>query len=226
MKKVILASLLGLSGCVEVKNTYPRYAPSTIRVGIGDVTVGFSGNMFAVRNITTVNGGAILLGSAYGYKSPFYTSTAIYNGYAETSLCAPAEAKIIVDQMEARGLITRSSTPKYIVDVDGKYIDGKPPEEVSFEDAMAVYLPTLTFAGRSEHNYKYRLKIYDAKSGKVLHLQDFNINGYIITAHLVPLIYLKMFPGQEYHDQWAYMISDVAVDAICKIEKQMKENKQ
>lgn len=131
----------------------------------------------------------------------------------------PFRAKIIMDRIEDSGFIIRSPKPKYILDVENVYQDCEPPSICSVGDFLKVYLPTLTFAGRSEQCYQYKMKIYDAATGKVLHSRMYNFQGYIVSVQLIPVFYALKHPGNEYYQQWVLQIADDAIKQFQLLEK-------
>lgn len=219
---VVLATLI--CGCVDIENTYKTYSPKSYPIVVGDVAVGFSGNVFKVRNVTSTTGTALVYGNNNNhFSNGFYTANAVVIGDSESYEIPTCEAAPIREQLETRGFIIRSSSPKYIIDIEDKYHMCDPEDETTLLDAAMVYWPTLTFAYRSDKTYKYKMKIYDAKSGKVLHSKNYDFNGYIITLKVIPVFYGSMCPGNEYYVQWARLIADDAADYIIAREKKLQK---
>lgn len=214
-KSPILIALAFLAGCFSVVNTFPTYEPGDSSPRGNDVSVGFSGNLFRMKNVTSVDGAVYSVGNAYGTKNQFYTGTGLYSGQAYSWQEVPFEAKIIADRLEDCGFIVRAPQPKYILDVEDFYKDCEPPSDCSMGDFLAVYLPTLTFAGRTDKCYPYKVKIYDAATGKVLYSRVHNFRGHIISVQLIPIFYCCKSAGWEYLRQWMYIIAD---DVIKQLE--------
>lgn len=154
----VLAVVMGSSGCVQLANTYSHYDYTEgVCAKSKKIALGFSGSLFNVEYRTYGNG------VAYGtvYQNAFI---GMANLSTSTMRWQDPRANYIQDILETKGYITKSESPEYLVSIDA--YDEIPQDGEARR--ILLHVCTLSFITEASFNYRYRIRIYHARSGELL----------------------------------------------------------
>lgn len=216
---VLIIGAILLNGCIQLENTYPRYTQKSFTKVSGDVSVGFSGTLFKTWNVSSVSGMSTVYGNTY--NNGFQTANVYTVGSGYTEQRSNYECEPLRDQMEERGFITRAQNPKYMIDVS------EHERTQSLEAGVPIYLLSLTFADRTDMEFKYRLKVYETSSGKLLYSKVVPFCGYVTNFRLIPIFWCTSWPGEiSYYEGWGREIADKAADFLISHEKKLNAGRK